>query len=665
MFDGLAHVDLDKLKKLLREYEYHYYVLDAPLVPDSEYDKLFQQLLDIEAADPSLVTDDSPSQRVGAKPLKSFETVEHRQAMLSLNNVFDEESFSKFATRIEADSEALFTCEPKIDGLAVSLIYENGLLIEAATRGDGQTGENITNNVKTITTIPLKLRTDNPPKLLEIRGEVYIPVKEFTELNQRMVKEGHKEFANPRNAAAGSLRQLDSKVTAKRPLAMFAYGFGAYEGIELPQSHYKRLELINELGFVVSSEVSLVKGEKACIDYYNNLLERRDSLEYEIDGVVIKVDDIAWQEELGFVSRAPRWACAYKFPAQEEISQIESVDFQVGRTGALTPVARLHPTNVGGVVVSNATLHNMDEITRKDVQIGDFVVIRRAGDVIPEVVSVLKDRRQNTKEIKMPETCPICEAKVTRIEGEAVYRCEGGLSCLAQLTQAIIHFVSRKAMNIDGLGKKQVEKLVEEKIIKTVADLFSLNQIELLALERMGEKSVDNLLKAIEDAKSPTLAKFIYSLGIREVGESTARNLAAHFGSYEGIKAANYDELLTVDDIGPIVARHIVSFFKEDHNLQVIETLFERGVDIVEPQIQAYADDSEFKGKRVVLTGTLREMSRDSAKEKLLSLGAKVSGSVSKKTDLVIAGENAGSKLEKAKIFAVKVIDEKTFLTMI
>lgn len=658
---------LDTLKSLIRDYDYAYYALDAPTVPDSEYDRLFNELLAIEKQHPDWVTEDSPSQRVGTTPLKSFSTVSHLIPMLSLNNVFNEEDFYKFAERSEIKNHSEITLEPKIDGLAVSLIYRDGLLTVGATRGDGREGENITENIKTINAIPLSLKLDKPAAVIEIRGEVYMPLDGFNAFNQTLKRRGEKTFANPRNAAAGSLRQLDSRITAKRPLAIFCYSFGYVEGLNLPESHFERLNLIRSFGLPICKEIKKVKGAKACCDYYGELLAKRDQLAYEIDGMVVKIDDIHQQEALGFVSRAPRWAVAFKFPAVEEVSQILSVDFQVGRTGALTPVARLEPTAVGGVVISNATLHNMDEVSRKEIKVGDFVVIRRAGDVIPEVVSVIKEKRKETKEIVMPSVCPVCDSHVAKEPDEAVYRCSGGLLCQAQLIQSIRHFVSRKAMNIDGLGQKIVEKLVDERVIKSIADLYVLNREDLIDLERMGEKSVSNLLDAIRQSKKTTLGKFIYALGIREVGEATARNLAMHFKSFDAIVAASYDQLIMVDDVGEVVASHIIEFFLEEKNKAVIASLFQHGVSLENPITvhDATSRAHSLYGKRVVLTGTLTQMTRDGAKEELLKLGAKVSGSVSKKTDLVIAGENAGSKLDKAKLFSVKVIDEQTFTELL
>lgn len=654
------------IKACIEDYDYHYYVLDNPKVPDSEYDRIFQQLIDIERENPELIRKDSPSQRVSGRPSKKFSPVSHGLPMLSLNNVFDEGSFEQFIQRIQGNQNTNYVCEPKLDGLAVSILYQDGLLHTAATRGDGQTGENITNNVRTIASVPLKLRMKNPPARLEVRGEVFMPLEAFDRFNQRLAKKGEKTFANPRNAAAGSLRQLDSRITAKRPLAMYCYSIGAVEGLTLPDTQHQRLTLLKKLGFPVSPEIKASVGSKHCLAYYKQLLERRDELPYEIDGVVVKVDGIEEQERLGYVARAPRWAVAYKFPAQEVLSEVISVDFQVGRTGAITPVARLTPTEVGGVTVSNATLHNMDEVERKDIQINDTVIIRRAGDVIPEVVSVLKERRNKTTKIVLPKKCPVCASDVIRIEGEAVARCTGGLCCKAQLSQSIIHFVSRRAMDIDGLGKKLVIKLVDEDIINTVADLYLLDKERLLFLERMAEKSVDNILTAIENSKQVSLAKFIYALGIREVGEATARNLAQYFTSLDKLLTATENELLAVDEVGEIVARHMLSFLDESHNRDVIQSLLNAGVSIQDEKVTVEkVHNHVLSGKRVVLTGTLTKMTRENAKERLLAVGAKISSSVSKNTDYLIAGENAGSKLEKAKSFSVKVLDEETFMDLV
>lgn len=655
---------IEELITVINRYDHHYYVLNESLVPDSEYDRLFKELEALEADNPQLLQKDSPTQRVSGQPETGFSAVQHLKPMLSLNNVFDDESFMQFVDRIGGKENTAFVCEPKLDGLAVSLVYRHGILDVGATRGDGSIGENITQNLKTIYQIPLTLTTDSPPPLLEVRGEVFMRVADFDELNRGLEEKGEKTFANPRNAASGSLRQLDSRVTKTRPLSIYCYAIGESQGITLPDSHHQRLALIESLGFPVCPEIVTVTGAKACMTQHQDLLKKRPDLAYEIDGMVIKVDEIALQEKLGFVARAPRWAVAFKFPAQEELSEVLDVDFQVGRTGALTPVARLKPTHVGGVIVSNATLHNMDEVIRKDVQIGDVVYIRRAGDVIPEVVRVVVEKRQQTKQITMPSTCPVCDSHVEKEPDEAVYRCQGGLVCPAQLSEAIIHFVSRRAMNMDGLGKKLIYKLVDEGLINSIADLFELNKETLLSLERMGDKSADKILNAIDASKQTTLAKFIYALGIREVGEATARNLATHFKSLDAIIAATEGELVTVSDVGPIVAGHLESFFNEPHNVTIVERLIAAGI-AFKKEAAVTVDNVAFGGKRVVLTGTLTKLTRDDAKAKLQAMGAKVSGSVSKNTDLLIAGENAGSKLTKATELQVKVISEDEFVALL
>jgi DNA ligase (NAD+) len=659
------------LKDKIRTYDYHYYVLDEPLVPDAEYDRCFRALHDLETQYPQLLTTDSPTQRVGGTPADAFMSVAHRQAMLSLSNVFTEEELQAFVKRVtekldEPNQQLLFTCEPKLDGLAVNITYENGVLAYAATRGDGTTGENISANIKTIAAIPLVLRTANPPRIIEVRGEVYMPKAGFEEYNQKAKSLGEKTFANPRNAAAGSLRQLNPAVTASRPLAIYCYGIGACEGYNLPPSHWEQLQLLKEFGFRVSSETLKEVGIKGCLHYYNDLLARRDKLPFEIDGVVYKVDSIPLQQQLGFISRAPRFACAHKFPAAEEMTDLLAVDFQVGRTGALTPVARLAPVNVAGVTVSNATLHNMDEIVRKDIRIGDNVIIRRAGDVIPEVVSVVLERRPvETKMIYMPEKCPICGSDVVREEGEAVARCVGGLFCPAQLKRMIWHFASRKAMYIEGLGSVLIEQLVDAGIIRHLPDLYTLDVDVLANLPRMGEKSANNLLNALDHSKKTTFSRFLYALGIREIGEASARVLAEHFGDIVAIAKATEAELMALEDIGPVGASYVVHFFAQPHNLQIIDNLI--GLGIFWPKMEKKTIDKEhplFK-KTVVLTGTLSTMGREEAKGKLLALGAKVSGSVSGKTDYVIAGSDAGSKLDKANDLGVAILDEEQFVKML
>lgn len=649
---------IQALRHQLNEYNYAYYVLDDPLVPDVEYDRLFQVLQALERQHPELLTPDSPTQRVGSAPLLAFAEVQHAVPMLSLNNAFDTAAIQAFDTRIHEhlliEEVITYICEPKLDGLAVSLRYEQGRLVCAATRGDGTVGENITDNCRTIPSIPLVLRGDDIPDELEVRGEVYMPLKAFRAFNQRQQTLGQKVFANPRNAAAGSLRQLDSRVTATRPLAMMAYGLGKTSR-PIAMQHDEALKKLHAWGFRVSLERRICVGIDACEAYYQVLYAQRHDVDYEMDGVVIKVNDFRWQEELGYISRAPRWAIAYKFPAVEEITRVEAVEFQVGRTGVLTPVARLVPVSVGGVTVSNATLHNMDEVKRKQIRVGDYVIIRRAGDVIPEVVRVIIEKRpENTCTIEPPAQCPVCQSTVA-VE-DALLRCMGGLYCSAQRKATIRHFASRKAMDIEGLGEKLIDQLIDERLIETVVDLFSLQLESLAALDRMGQKSAENLLAALEKAKSTTLHRFIYALGIREVGETTALNLARHFGTIDALMAATREALLAVDDIGPVVSDHIINFFSVPHHRQIICDLIKVGVHW--PAIAAVKQDSPFSGKVVVLTGSLLWMTREQATQLLQQLGAKVTNSVSKKTDIVIAGEGAGSKLIKAQNLGVRIITE-------
>ena len=657
-----------QLRDLINRYNFLYYSADDPEVTDAEYDRLFAELKKLEADYPELITADSPTQRVGSAPLDKFTQVTHAMPMLSLDNVFDEAELTAFNQRVldrlNTDDVITYAAEPKLDGLAISIRYENGLLVQAATRGDGAVGEDVTENVRTIRNVPLKLHGKNIPQVVEIRGEIYMPKAGFEKLNQQRLANNEKLFVNPRNAAAGSLRQLDSSVTASRPLALFCYGLGELQGMERPSSHTEAMQIISEWGGAVSPDTQQLKGVDECLEYLHRLGERRASLSYEIDGVVFKVDDSRLQERLGFVSRAPRWAIAYKFPAQEESTQVVDIEVQVGRTGALTPVARLQPVFVGGVTVSNATLHNEDEVRRKDVRIGDTVIIRRAGDVIPEIVQVVKDKRPaNAIEFVMPTHCPVCGAEVERVEGEAVARCSGGLFCAAQRKEAIKHFASRKALDIDGLGDKLVEQLVDAELIKDPADLFYLNKEQFSALERMGEKSAENLVNALEQANNTRFARFLYALGIREVGEATARSLALHFVDLDKLTAAKEDELIEIEDVGPVVAHHIYTFFRQTHNLDVIQRLLEAGVNWPEEK-PVYAN-SELAGKTIVLTGTLENLSRSEAKEKLLALGAKVAGSVSAKTDYVVAGRDAGSKLNKAQSLGIDVVDEATLIQWI
>ncbi len=657
-----AHIDA--LKSQLEEHNYQYYVMDAPSIPDAEYDRLMRELIALEKQYPALKSADSPSQKVGGTPLSKFDTVVHEVPMLSLDNGFDSSDLLAFEKRLQdrllSFSDIQFSCEPKLDGLAASILYEDGVLTRAATRGDGQVGEDITNNVKTIANVPIKLRGENIPSKVEVRGEVFMPKAGFEKLNERQKKAGNKLFANPRNAAAGSLRQLDSRITAKRPLLFYAYSMGVIEGeslTELPL-HTERLAALGDWGIPLCKESAVANGAEECITYFTKIGEMRDSLSYDIDGVVFKVNDIRLQQRLGFVSKAPRWAIAQKFPAQEELSTLLDVEFQVGRTGAITPVARLEPVFVGGVTVSNATLHNQDEIARLGVKIGDKVIIRRAGDVIPQVVSVvLEQRTEDVRDIVFPTHCPVCNSHVERTESEAVARCTGGLVCAAQRKEAIKHFASRKALDIDGLGDKIVEQLVDASTVKNPADLYRLNMPKLLSVERMGDKSAVNLLNAIEKSRETTLPKFLYSLGIREVGESTARNLALHYLTLDRIMHADIESLIEVQDVGAIVAQHVYHFMREPLNVDIINDLIELGIHWPEIQ-QASIDEQPFAGKTIVLTGTLSQMGRSEAKAKLQELGAKVSGSVSAKTDLLIAGEKAGSKLSKAESLNVEIWNE-------
>lgn len=669
------HVDhkviehIDALREKLNHHSYQYYVLDDPEIPDAEYDRLYRELQSLEQQYPHLVTHDSPTQRVGDQPLQGFAQVIHEVPMLSLDNVFNEEELNDFNRRIqqrlESDEPIVFAAEPKLDGLAVSLLYENGVLVRAGTRGDGTTGEDITQNIRTIHSIPLRLLGEDVPDVLEVRGEVFMPKAGFEKLNQLARENDEKVFANPRNAAAGSLRQLDPRITAKRPLAMYCYSVGKVEGADMADTHSLMLDQLQHWGLPLCRERRTVKGVSGCLDYFAEMGEKRNSLPYEIDGIVYKVDSIRLQKELGFVSRAPRWAIAHKFPAQEEMTTVNAIEFQVGRTGALTPVARLEPVFVGGVTVSNATLHNMDEVNRKDVRVGDQVIIRRAGDVIPEVVRVVPGSRQsNAQKVQLPAHCPVCGSDVEQEEGEAVARCSGGLFCGAQRKESIKHFASRKAMDIDGLGDKLVEQLVDAGYIEHVNDLFTLDVERLSRLERMGEKSATNLIQALDKSRHTTLARFIYALGIREVGEATARTLAQHFASLEALMQADEESLQSVEDVGPVVAAHIVRFFRQAHNLDVIDKLIAAGVhwDAIE---KADVQQQTLEGKTFVLTGTLTRMTRDEAKQALQARGAKVTGSVSKKTSYVVVGDSPGSKAAKAEQLGVEILDEEALQALL
>ncbi|NIG62302.1 MAG: NAD-dependent DNA ligase LigA [Serratia symbiotica] len=664
---------INQLRASLRHHEYQYHVLDAPEVPDAEYDRLICELRAMESAHPELITADSPTQRVGAAPLAAFNQVRHKLLMLSLNNVFDEESFLAFYKRVQErlkiSGPLTFCCELKLDGLAVSLLYEDGELVRAATRGDGTTGENITSNVRTIRAIPLRLTGANIPRRLEVRGEVFMPQAGFEQMNTEARRKNGKIFANPRNAAAGSIRQLDPRITTNRPLNFFCYGVGLLEGGELTRSHFERLMQFKTWDLPVNDGARCCTGSDEVLAFYNQVKQDRAQLGFDIDGVVVKIDDIDLQEKLGFVARAPRWATAFKFPAQEQITLVRDIKFQVGRTGAITPVARLDPVLVAGVTVSNATLHNADEIERLGLRIGDTVIVRRAGNVIPKVVGVLKDRRlQDTHAVVFPQHCPVCGSNVERLEGEAVARCTGGLICAAQRKEALKHFVSRRAMDVDSMGDKIIEQLVEKEYIKNPADLFRLSAKRLSGLDRIGPKSAQNLVNALEKSRQTTFARFLYALGIREVGEATAANLAAHFGSLEKLSAADIAALKEVPDVGEVVAQHTRHFLDEELNQKVIAELVsvEIGINWPVPVVVATEKiDSPFAGKTVVLTGSFSQLSRDDAKDRLKVLGAKISGSMSKKTDLVIAGEAAGSKLVKAQKLGIEVIDEAELLRLI
>jgi DNA ligase (NAD+) len=645
------------LHEELHEHNYRYYVLDDPVITDAEYDRLLRELQQLEATHSELVTPDSPTQRVGAAPLKAFGQVHHEVRMLSLDNAFDDDELADFDRRVRERLDAddiEYAAEPKLDGVAVSLLYEDGMLVRGATRGDGETGEDITQNVRTIDGVPLRLTGGAIPRVLEVRGEVYISHRGFEQLNKQALQQEQKPFVNPRNAAAGSLRQLDPKISAARPLEMYCYGVGRVDG-DLPDRHSEILAQLGEWRLRVYAGIRRVQGLAGCFDYYRSLEQQRAALPFDIDGVVFKVDRLDQQAQLGFVSRAPRWAIARKFPAEEAQTTVTGIDVQVGRTGALTPVARLEPVFVGGVTVTNATLHNADEVQRKDVRKGDAVVIRRAGDVIPEVVRVMKQKRKKgARRFRMPTACPVCGSAVERVEGEAVTRCSGGLFCPAQRREAIKHFASRRAMDIDGLGDKLVDQLVEQGLIRDVSDLYQLGVEELAGLERMAEKSATNLVAALETSKDTTLERFVYALGIREVGEATARILAQEFGDLEPLMQADVEVLQEIHDIGPVVAQHIAGFFAESHNREVIRKLRTAGVRW-EPV--AIIGAPPLKGKSFVLTGTL-SMSRNQLKDKLQAAGAKVTGSVSKKTDYVVVGENPGSKAAKARELEVEILDE-------
>ncbi len=656
------------LCNLIARYDHEYYVLDAPSVPDSEYDRVYRELQSLEHEHPSLITPNSPTQRVGGNSANAFNSITHRQAMLSLNNAFLDSELEAFDKRIRdtlGQKNVEYAVEPKFDGLAITLTYENGVFIQGATRGDGYTGEDVTHNLRTLKAIPLRLRTDKPPRLLEVRGEVLMLKRDFEKLNQTQAEKGDKLFANPRNAAAGSLRQLDPKITAKRPLTFFAYGLGVAEGVPTLASHSAAMDYLEAMYFPVSTARTTVNGLAGLKSYYEKIGQLRNTLPFDIDGVVYKVNAFNLQNELGFVSRAPRWAIAHKFPAQEALTLVEDITVQVGRTGAITPVARLKPVFVGGVTVTNATLHNEDEVRRKDVHVGDTVSVRRAGDVIPEVVSVLLERRPgNARRFEMPEVCPECGSHIMRPADEAVARCTGGLVCPAQRKQAIIHFASRRAMNIEGLGEKLVDQLVEAGLVHTLANIYGLNSETLSNLDRMAKKSAQNILDALEHSKTTTLARFIYALGMRNVGEATAKDLAKHFGKLSALMQADTEALLQVNDVGPIVAESILNFLSEAHNQEVIKALLAAGITWPETEGKQ-TTQGHLAGKTFVLTGTLPTLSRDGAKEKIEAAGGKVSGSVSKKTDYVVAGADAGTKLDKAQELGIALLDEAALLALL
>lgn len=664
-----AHVRqrVQQLRKAVNEHNYQYYVLDSPSIPDEEYDRLFQELKALEAEHPELIIPQSPTQRVGAQPLKMFAQIRHQIPMLSLDNVFSNEELQAFDSRIHQrlkfSGDIHYACEPKLDGVAVSLIYRDGELQQASTRGDGFVGEDVTQNVRTIWAIPLKLRSHGYPDLLEVRGEIAMPKAGFAKFNAEAAQKGQKTFVNPRNAASGSLRQLDPKITAARPLVFFAYGVGQTEKA-LPSTQTETLLILREWGIPTPRDFECIKGVEGCIDYYQRMLKKRDDLPFEIDGVVYKVNDLALQERLGFVSRAPRWAVAHKFPALEKATLLKAIEFQVGRTGAITPIARLEPVFVGGATVSNATLHNFDEVVRKDVRAGDRVIVRRAGDVIPELVGViLKDRPSGTKKVKMPTHCPVCHSDIIKPEGEAIARCMGGLFCRAQLQETIRHFASRKAMDIHGLGDKVIELLLNENLIKKISDIYLLRAEVLSNLPRLGEISAEKLILAITKSKKTTLPRFLYALGIRDVGEATARSLAEHYGDLRPLMQAEEEDLQKIADIGPIVSAHIHAFFRQKHNVEIIERLTELGIHW--PLIQITAASQPLAGRTYVLTGSLSNLSREEAALILQKLGAKVSGSVSSKTTAVISGENPGSKLDKAQKLGIPVLNEAGFLSLI
>jgi DNA ligase (NAD+) len=663
-----AEKRVSELRGLLERYNYRYHALDDPEVPDAEYDRLMLELRALETENPQLLTADSPTQRVGAAPVAQFAQIRHRVAMLSLDNAFTEEEVRDFDRRVREragkDGSIRYSAEPKLDGLAISALYEGGLFVRGATRGDGETGEEITQNLRTVSALPLRLRGDDAPRVLEVRGEVYMPIAGFDRFNKEAVARGEKPFVNPRNAAAGSLRQLDARITASRPLDLFIYGVGFVEGGDLPAHQGQLLKALRGWGFKICPQSRVVESIEGCLDYYREMGAMRPRLPYQIDGVVYKVDDIDLQQRLGFVSRAPRWALAHKFPAEEAMTTVRDIEFQVGRTGTLTPVARLEPVFVGGVTVSNATLHNMDELGRKDVRVGDTVVVRRAGDVIPEVVRVLPERRiPGATPVMLPSHCPVCGSPVVRELDQAAARCTGGRICAAQRKEELKHFASRRALDIQGLGDKLVEQLVDLDWVRTPADLFDLQVDKLASLERLGDKSAQKLRSAIEAAKRTTLPRFLYALGIRDVGEATALAVAQHFGDLKALRRATEAQIQLVPDVGPVVAAHVAAYFRDPENAKVVDRLLAKGV--TWPALAAKPAHGELAGKTFVLTGTLKALTREAATEAILERGGKVSGSVSAKTHYVIAGEDAGSKLKKAQDLNVAILDEAQFLRLL
>lgn len=666
--DDNAYQHIVKLRALIARYDHEYYALDTPSVPDSEYDRIYRELQNLETQYPELITADSPTQRISGSAINAFNSIRHRQAMLSLNNVFEDDELEAFDKRIRealGQQNIAYAVEPKFDGLAITLTYENGIFTHGATRGDGYTGEDVTHNLRTLRGIPMRLSCKNPPQLIEVRGEVLMFKRDFDKLNQAQLAKGDKLFANPRNAAAGSLRQLDAKITATRPLSFFAYGLGAAEGVPSLNSHSEAMDYLADLCLPVSKERSVVNGLAGLLEYYKKIGIAREQLPFDIDGVVYKVNQFKQQDELGFVSRAPRWAIAHKFPAQEALTIVEDITVQVGRTGAITPVARLKPIFVGGVTVTNATLHNEDEVRRKDVHIGDTVSVRRAGDVIPEVVNVVLEKRTAAaRRFEMPSVCPECGSHILKQVDEAIARCTGGLFCPAQRKQAITHYASRRAIDIEGLGEKLADQLVEANLVHTLADIYKLDLSSLSSLDRMATKSAQNILDALQNSKTTTLARFIYALGMRNVGEATAKDLAKHFGNLAALMQANLEELRAVNDVGPVVAESITNFFGETHNQIVINALLAAGIHWPETEGKQAATGN-FIGKTFVLTGTLPNLSRDNAKEMIENAGGKVSGSISKKTDFVVAGTDAGSKLDKAQELGLMILDEAALIELL